>query len=102
MTVKGGLLEEIKGILGDLTRSVEDVVCMVVFGSFIRGYSGEGSDVDVAVILGGFEGLDSSHKVVGDRIWITVILVGDVVRTAYLIGLESYRRFRRKRWSQHY
>ncbi len=37
-----------------------------------------------------------------DDEWITVILVGDEVKTAYLIGLESYRKFRRKRWSQHY
>ena len=35
-----------------------------------------------------------------DELWVNVVLVGDTVKTAYLISSKSYRKFREKRWSQ--
>ncbi|MGC8933289.1 MAG: hypothetical protein ACP5LQ_08385 [Candidatus Methanodesulfokora sp.] len=37
-----------------------------------------------------------------DDVWAMVILVGGDVKTAYLIGLKSYKRFEGRRWYRHY
>ena len=36
-----------------------------------------------------------------DDFWVNVVLMGDTVKTAYLISLKSYRKFREKRWYRH-
>lgn len=33
-----------------------------------------------------------------DDLWVNVVLVGNVAKTAYLISHKSYRRFKEKRW----
>jgi len=31
-------------------------------------------------------------------LWINIILIGNIVKTAYLISSKSYKRYRDKRW----
>jgi len=33
-----------------------------------------------------------------DDLWINIILVDNIIKTAYLISFKSYRKFRERRW----
>lgn len=34
--------------------------------------------------------------------WVNIVLIGDTVKTAYLIGLKSYMKFRERKWCQRF
>ena len=69
------LLNKLRDVVESLIRGMENVVCVVIFGSFVKEFS-DVSDVDIAVVLRDFEGLDSSHEVIDDRI-LEIIFIGE-------------------------
>ncbi|MGC9149168.1 MAG: nucleotidyltransferase domain-containing protein [Sulfolobales archaeon] len=70
------LLNKLRDIAERIIRSVDNVVCIVVFGSFVTEYFSGASDIDVAVVLRDFKDIDSSHEILDDRI-LEIIYIGE-------------------------
>jgi predicted nucleotidyltransferase len=48
------LLNKLREVAERIIRSVDNVVCIIVFGSFVTEYFSGASDIDVVVILRDF------------------------------------------------
>ena len=70
------LSNKLRSIVKDLIHSIGNVICIVVFGSFVKKYFSTHSDIDIAVILRDFKGIDSSHELFNNRI-LEITFIGE-------------------------